>query len=126
MNHHALALKFHSFSPQYALSLSNFSLQSPNPLQFRVPNVSSSVCLRSRSSAADVSPVRYTDVSSSSIGSLGETGGVVVTEKPIDVATLGNLCVDIVLSVDELPPPSRGERKALMDELSLSPPDKVW
>ena len=49
-----------------------------------------------------------------------------VTEKPIDVATLGNLCVDIVLSVDELPPPSRGERKALMDELSISPPDKVW
>ncbi|KAH0905796.1 hypothetical protein HID58_037623 [Brassica napus] len=126
MNHHALALKFHSFSPQYALSLSNFTLQSPNPLHFRVPNVSSSVCLRSRSSAADVSPVRYTDVSSSSIGSLGETGGVVVTEKPIDVATLGNLCVDIVLSVDELPPPSRGERKALMDELSLSPPDKKY
>lgn len=49
-----------------------------------------------------------------------------VAEKPIDVATLGNLCVDIVLSVHELPPPSRGERKALMDELSLSPPDKVW
>lgn len=48
-----------------------------------------------------------------------------VTEKPIDVATLGNLCVDIVLSVQELPPQSRGERKALMDELSLSPPDKV-
>ncbi|KAG2267560.1 hypothetical protein Bca52824_062115 [Brassica carinata] len=42
MNQHALALKFHSFSPQYALSLSNFTLHSPNPLQFRVPNVSSS------------------------------------------------------------------------------------
>lgn len=51
---------------------------------------------------------------------------MVTTEKPIDVATLGNLCVDIVLSVQELPPPSRGERKALMDELSLSPPDKKY
>ncbi|KAG7531611.1 Ribokinase-like [Arabidopsis suecica] len=131
MYHHAFSLKFHSFSPHYALSLSNFSTQSPNPLLpnfppfARVPNVSSSLCLRCRSSAADVSPVRYAD-GSSSIGSLGETGGIVVAEKPIDVATLGNLCVDIVLSVHELPPPSREERKALMDELSLSPPDKKY
>lgn len=49
-----------------------------------------------------------------------------VADKPIDVATLGNLCVDIVLSVRELPPPSRGDRKALMDQLSTSPPDKVF
>lgn len=48
-----------------------------------------------------------------------------VADKPIDVATLGNLCVDIVLSVQELPSPSRGDRKAFMDELSISPPDKV-
>jgi len=128
MYHHAFSLKFHSFSPHYALSLSNFSTQSPNPLLppfARVPHVTSSVCLRCRSSAADVSPVIYAD-GSSSICSLGETGDVAVVEKPIDVSTLGNLCVDIVLSVHELPPPSRGERKALMDELSMSPPDKVW
>ncbi|CAA7026395.1 unnamed protein product [Microthlaspi erraticum] len=129
MHHHAFSLKFHS-SPHYALSLSNFSLQSPNQLLpifppfARVPNVSSSVCLRCRSSAADVSPVRYAD--GSSIGCLGETGGIVVADKPIDVATLGNLCVDIVLSVEELPPPSRGDRKAFMDELSISPPDKKY
>ncbi|KAK2970170.1 hypothetical protein RJ640_019638 [Escallonia rubra] len=44
--------------------------------------------------------------------------------KEYDVATLGNLCVDVVLNVPELPPPSRQERKAYMDELSKSPPDK--
>ncbi|KAJ4726827.1 fructokinase-1 [Melia azedarach] len=42
----------------------------------------------------------------------------------IDVATLGNLCVDIVLNVPQLPPPSLEARKAYMDQLSASPPDK--
>lgn len=46
-------------------------------------------------------------------------------DKEFDVATLGNLCVDIVLNVPKLPPNSREERKAYMDELSKSPPDKV-
>lgn len=46
--------------------------------------------------------------------------------KEIDVATLGNLCVDIVLSVPKLPPKPLDERKAYMDELSKSPPDKVF
>lgn len=46
--------------------------------------------------------------------------------KEIDVATLGNLCVDIVLSVPKLPPKPLDERKAFMDELSKSPPDKVF
>ncbi|XP_038718302.1 fructokinase-1-like [Tripterygium wilfordii] len=46
--------------------------------------------------------------------------------KTIDVATLGNLCVDIVLDVPELPPPSRDARKAYMQQLSASPPDKQY
>lgn len=46
--------------------------------------------------------------------------------KSIDVATLGNLCVDIVLNVPQLPPPSRDARKAYMDQLSASPPDKQY
>lgn len=46
--------------------------------------------------------------------------------KSIDVATLGNLCVDIVLNVPQLPPPSRDARKAFMDQLSASPPDKQY
>lgn len=45
--------------------------------------------------------------------------------KEIDVATIGNLCVDIVLSVPKLPPKPLDERKAYMEELSKSPPDKV-
>lgn len=46
--------------------------------------------------------------------------------KDIDVATLGNLCVDIVLNVPQLPPPSIEERKAFMKQLSASAPDKKY
>ncbi|XVE72992.1 hypothetical protein DITRI_Ditri11bG0082500 [Diplodiscus trichospermus] len=46
--------------------------------------------------------------------------------KTVDVATLGNLCVDIVLNVLELPPPSPVARKAFMEQLSSSPPDKQY
>ncbi|CAN8295267.1 unnamed protein product [Cochlearia groenlandica] len=125
MHHHAISFRFSSFSPHHALLQSPNSLLPIFPPFARVSHVSSSVCLRCRSSAADLSLVRFAD--SSSIGSLGETvGGVVVAEKPIDVATLGNLCVDIVLSVNELPPSSREARKALMEKLSVSPPDKKY
>lgn len=47
-------------------------------------------------------------------------------EKEIDVATLGNLCVDIVLNVPELPPKNPAHRKPYMDRLSASPPDKQY
>lgn len=47
-------------------------------------------------------------------------------DKDTDVATLGNLCVDIVLSVPKLPPKNPHDRKALMDRLSASPPDKQY
>ncbi|XP_062209976.1 fructokinase-1-like [Phragmites australis] len=47
--------------------------------------------------------------------------------KETDLATLGNLCVDVVLSVPELPPAQREERKAYMERLAASPPDqKFW
>ncbi|KAK5811116.1 uncharacterized protein LOC108467813 [Gossypium arboreum] len=46
--------------------------------------------------------------------------------KTVDVATLGNLCVDIVLNVPKLPPPSPDSRKAFMEQLSSSPPDKQY
>lgn len=45
--------------------------------------------------------------------------------KEIDVATLGNLCLDIVLNVPQLPPKPLDQRKAYLDELSKTPPDKV-
>ncbi|OEL29585.1 hypothetical protein BAE44_0009395 [Dichanthelium oligosanthes] len=47
--------------------------------------------------------------------------------KETDLATLGNLCVDVVLSVPQLPPAPRDERKAYMERLAASPPDqKFW
>lgn len=45
----------------------------------------------------------------------------------IDVTTLGNLCVDIVLKVPSLPPSSFQEKLAYMQKLSESSPDeKFW
>ncbi|TKY52709.1 Fructokinase-1 protein [Spatholobus suberectus] len=46
--------------------------------------------------------------------------------KHVDVATLSNLCVDIVLNVPQLPPPSPLQRKAFMDRLAQSPPHKKY
>ncbi|KAK7277563.1 hypothetical protein RJT34_22578 [Clitoria ternatea] len=46
--------------------------------------------------------------------------------KHVDVATLSNLCVDIVLNVPQLPPPSPLQRRAFMDRLALSPPHKKY
>ncbi|XP_037426164.1 fructokinase-1-like [Triticum dicoccoides] len=47
--------------------------------------------------------------------------------KETDLATLGNLCVDVVLSVPCLPPAQREERLAYMEGLAASPPDqKYW
>ncbi|KAL6968226.1 hypothetical protein U1Q18_034028 [Sarracenia purpurea var. burkii] len=46
--------------------------------------------------------------------------------KEIDVVTLGNLCVDIVLNVPNLPPDSVDERKAYMEQLLKSAPDKKF
>ena len=45
--------------------------------------------------------------------------------KDVDIATLGNLCVDIVLNVPELPPKPLEQRKAYLEQLSKSPPDTV-
>ncbi|KAF8394328.1 hypothetical protein HHK36_020536 [Tetracentron sinense] len=49
-----------------------------------------------------------------------------VVVKEVDVATLGNLCVDIVLNVPSLPPASIEERRAYMEQLSESRPDKRY
>lgn len=47
-------------------------------------------------------------------------------EKEFDIATLGNLCVDVVLNVPNLPPSSFDDRKDYMEQLSKSPPDKKY
>ncbi|KAD6120097.1 hypothetical protein E3N88_11368 [Mikania micrantha] len=46
--------------------------------------------------------------------------------REFDVATLGNLCVDVILNVPKLPPSSFDERKNYMEQLSKSPPDKKY
>ncbi|KAK1310852.1 hypothetical protein QJS10_CPA08g00172 [Acorus calamus] len=53
----------------------------------------------------------------------GATKGAV---RDADLATLGNLCVDIVLGVPSLPSGDAAERKAYMERLSASPPDKRY
>ncbi|XP_062080722.1 fructokinase-1 [Humulus lupulus] len=47
-----------------------------------------------------------------------------VALKAVDVSTLGNLCVDVVLNVPTLPPANKEDRKAYMDRLAASEPDK--
>ncbi|KAJ8899446.1 hypothetical protein K2173_018420 [Erythroxylum novogranatense] len=46
--------------------------------------------------------------------------------KHIDVSTLGNLCVDVILNVPELPPRNRDALSAYMERLAASPPDKRY
>ncbi|KAF6173481.1 hypothetical protein GIB67_027176 [Kingdonia uniflora] len=64
--------------------------------------------------------------------SSNNNGGIVksrkglVGVKDVDVVTLGNLCVDVVLSVPSLPPVALEERKAYMEKLSSSRPDKKY
>jgi hypothetical protein len=48
-----------------------------------------------------------------------------VMKRTIDVTTLGNLCVDIVLNVNVLPPSSTPEKLSYMKDLASSPPDEV-
>ncbi|RRT70889.1 hypothetical protein B296_00008982 [Ensete ventricosum] len=59
---------------------------------------------------------------SGNVGVVREGNGV---QKNVDIATLGNLCVDVVLDVPSLPPASTAEHRAYMERLAASPPDKV-
>ncbi|KAJ4967744.1 hypothetical protein NE237_014445 [Protea cynaroides] len=52
------------------------------------------------------------------------SGGVITKEA--DIVTLGDLCVDVLLNVPNLPPPSLEERRAYMEQLSASQPDKKY
>lgn len=52
-------------------------------------------------------------------------GGIAGVMKEVDMATLGNLCVDIVLNVPRLPLVKREERKAYMEQLAASRPNQV-
>ncbi|KAF5482353.1 hypothetical protein F2P56_002929 [Juglans regia] len=110
--------------PYHGPSLLPISPQRPSLAHPIIPPIPRSV-LGCRGVGIQVSPPEH--------GS-GSKNGVVqqdwklrgVGVKDIDVATLGNLCVDIVLSVPKLPPKNLHDRKAYMDRLSASPPDKKY
>ncbi|XP_047937911.1 fructokinase-1 [Salvia hispanica] len=121
---------------QAALSLkSSYALFSSSPNALRNPKSCLSPFSRRCSyySPLECRGIEIPAVSKQRVASLSVGAGSVEDEriksvgvKEIDVATLGNLCVDIVLSVPELPPKPLDERKAYMDELSKSPPDKKY
>ncbi|KAK6259989.1 Carbohydrate kinase PfkB - like 2 [Theobroma cacao] len=125
MHHQSIALK----SPQYPFPP---HLHPPNPIPSRLvfapisfplhPNTTinsprSVFCCRNFHIPVPNHPPR-------SLPSSNATKPAAV--KTVDVATLGNLCVDIVLNVPKLPPPSPDARKAFMEQLSSSPPDKQY
>ncbi|XP_065861013.1 fructokinase-1 [Euphorbia lathyris] len=98
---------------------------SSSPLSFRVRPQSAFTCtgIHLSHSLPNHSPISLGvpangDVQHWKLRSLGV--------KNIDVSTLGNLCVDIVLNVPKLPPRSPEPRKDYMDQLSASPPDKQY
>ncbi|KAL1547151.1 fructokinase-1-like [Salvia divinorum] len=121
---------------QAALSLkSSYALFSSYPNAIQNPKSCRSPASRRCSyySLLKCRGIEIPAVSKQRVASLSVGAGSVEDEriesvgvKEIDVATLGNLCVDIVLSVPELPPKPLDERKAYMDELSKSPPDKKY
>ncbi|KAK6164550.1 hypothetical protein DH2020_001414 [Rehmannia glutinosa] len=120
---------------QVALSLkSNYALLSPCPKTRQNPRLSPSVAkrnfyfysvLKCRGIEIPVPKQRLYSLSFGN-GSVEDERSKSVGVKDIDVATLGNLCVDIVLNVPKLPPKPLDERKAFMEELSKSPPDKKY
>ncbi|KAL0419805.1 UNVERIFIED_CONTAM: putative fructokinase-6, chloroplastic [Sesamum radiatum] len=121
---------------QAALSLkSNYALfSSPYPNTLHNPRLSPSVARRSfcyysllkcRGIEIPFPKPRLNSLSDGN-GSVEDERIKPVVVKDIDVATLGNLCVDVVLSVPILPPKPLDERKAYMEELAKSPPDKIY
>ncbi|CAL9052121.1 uncharacterized protein LOC135636092 [Musa acuminata AAA Group] len=58
------------------------------------------------------------------IGDGGAASAEKGVQKNVDLVTLGNLCVDIVLGVPSLPPASKEDRRAYMERLAASRPHK--
>ncbi|KAJ4839910.1 hypothetical protein Tsubulata_026602 [Turnera subulata] len=129
MHHHTLILKspLSSPFPYNASATPQPSFQNPRhhlilsvPAPLRPPRISSSafscrggIQLSAPDHGASAPPSSPNPWKLRSVGA-----------KNIDVATLGNLCVDIVLNVPNLPPRDPQSRLAYMEELSKSPPDK--
>ncbi|KAL5561775.1 hypothetical protein UlMin_031522 [Ulmus minor] len=93
---------------------------------FRPVHRSPSIFNRAKEVQISVPKHSFDSNSSSVNGSLHDRKFRSVSRKEIDVATLGNLCVDIVLNVPKLPPANKEDRKAYMDLLAAKPPDKKY
>ncbi|GLI62546.1 hypothetical protein VaNZ11_005210 [Volvox africanus] len=65
-----------------------------------------------------------TSVSGGSVRCRGYSTRALPAETYVDVVGFGNLCVDAVLPMEELPPADRGIRRQLLDTLTRSPPDR--
>ncbi|XWS76299.1 hypothetical protein CRYUN_Cryun01aG0163800 [Craigia yunnanensis] len=131
MHHQSIALKTAQFPfpPHLHLHL-HLHLHPPNPIPSRLlfPPVSfplhPNTATNSPRSAFSFRHVPVPNHPRRSLPCSNATKTAAV--KTVDVATLGNLCVDIVLNVPKLPPPSPDARKAFMEQLSSSPPDKQY
>ncbi|KAJ0742501.1 putative fructokinase [Helianthus annuus] len=116
-----LTLNPHVPTPTYGTRFSHpLFIQNP---RLRIPNLRTSCVVRSNNhvpvnNGVEVSVFEDDDCRLFPFG----LGG----EKEVDVATLGNLCVDVVLSVDKLPPLGFDERKEYMEHLAKTPPDKKY
>lgn len=119
---------------QVALPLkSNYALFSPSPNTIPNPRFFPSLAkrnfyfysvLKCRGIEIPLPKQRLNSLSLGN-GSVEDERVKTVGVKDIDVATIGNLCVDVVLNVPKLPPKPLDEREVYMEELSKSPPDKV-
>lgn len=96
----------------------NFSPYSSKPLKNSIINC--------RGIEVSVLNNQSNSLNSLNNGSIGSDKLKNVGVKDVDIVTLGNLCVDIVLNVPELPPKPLSERKAYMEALASSPPDKKY
>ncbi|MFS7975248.1 putative fructokinase [Helianthus anomalus] len=116
-----LTLNPHVPTPTYGTRFSHpLFIQNP---RLRIPNLRTSCVVRSNNhvpvnNGVEVNVFEDDDCRLFPFGFGGE--------KEVDVATLGNLCVDVVLSVDKLPPLGFDERKAYMEHLAKTPPDKKY
>ncbi|KAK9087316.1 hypothetical protein Syun_029710 [Stephania yunnanensis] len=122
---HLQTLKFHNFcntsTPHSSASSAINDFFSPNSPRNGAHS-------HSNQKRIEVSAPKNRSISLSLSNGFGEEERVrSPVVKDADIATLGNLCVDVVLSVQRLPLPSLEERRAYMEELSASRPDeKYW
>ncbi|KAK9083355.1 hypothetical protein Scep_029826 [Stephania cephalantha] len=120
---HLQTLKFHNFcntsTPQSSASRAINDIFSPNSPRNGAHS-------HSNQKRIEVSAPKNRSISLSLSNGFGEEERVrSPVVKGADIATLGNLCVDVVLSVQRLPLPSLEERRAYMEELSASRPDEM-